>query len=221
MIFVEINRTNRTFWEATFLGVWNFKKNSASHLVCNLLFLTERNFFMHISDQNNSEKKFWDKAFNNCFNIHSVDTLHLYFSKALQWEEKFLLPKEIKQIKKSQIFSVLYIISCPCWYSETIDTDFEEVTVSFLISFQKWNVCIYVKRHLKTFHSVTHSVSAVEKVKMTFFIISSHFERKTCFISLNNSYILMTSLSILQAIVCSCYFTVLTLRAWKIWVIIL
>lgn len=53
-------------------------------LVYDLTLLTEKNFFLHVSDQSSSEKKFWNIIFNNCFNRHNVDTVQLNFSKALE-----------------------------------------------------------------------------------------------------------------------------------------
>lgn len=54
------------------------------NLALNLVLLTERNFFLHISDQSSNEKKFWNIIFNNFFNRHNVDTVQLNFSKALE-----------------------------------------------------------------------------------------------------------------------------------------
>lgn len=53
-------------------------------LVSNLVLLAKRNLFLHVSDQSNTEKKFWNIIFNNCFNRHNVDTVQLNFSKALE-----------------------------------------------------------------------------------------------------------------------------------------
>lgn len=60
---------------------WNCRPED---LICNLVLLTERNFFLHVSDQSSSEKKFWNIVFNNCFNRHNVGTVQLNFSKALE-----------------------------------------------------------------------------------------------------------------------------------------